>query len=521
MVAYLLRLRLDLLVGSLRGRPRAIVRTALGGTVLVLATALACVAVLSLVETPERVSATVIVLAGSALTLGTALGPIVIGIDDPLDPRRMGVFGLSPRVLPGALALAGLISMPVFALVALVVCAATVWQTQGASLGVSVVGALLAVVTTSLFARVSLALASLVFQGRRTRELSGVLLVGLLVVIVPTAIFIGSLDWRGVIPPELDDAAGILALTPLGAAWAFAPGFALGAASRWPVLLVALATIGLLWWAWTVLAARAVAASERVVPVRERAGLGWFIVLPGTPTGAVAARSLVYWLRDGRYLVNVIVAPVAAVLAPIPLVVGGVPLEYVALLPVPVLALFLGWMPHNDVAYDSTAVWMHVAGGVAGVADRLGRLAPITLIGLPMMAVAIPVCLAIAGEWSMLPVLIGIAACLFLTGLGLSSISSALTPYAVTRPGDSPFQQPQRSGSFGMGGQALVLIGQLAISSPVFVWGWEAMQGETATEQALWGGLVIGGAVFVVGVALGALAFDRRGDRIMEFAETA
>ncbi len=39
-------------------------------------------------------------------------------------------------------------------------------------------------------------------------------------------------------------------------------------------------------------------------------------------------------------------------------------------------------------------------------------------------------------------------------GLGLSSISSVLAPYAVSRPGDSPFQQPQRTDRRGRGAGA-------------------------------------------------------------------
>src|SRR3546814_2871047 len=127
------------------------------------------------------------------------------------------------------------------------------------------------------------------------------------------------------------------------------------------------------------------------------------------------------------------------------------------------MALFFGWMPHNDVAYDSTAVWMHLASGVRGVADRVGRLVPIILIGVPVLAVAVSVATAIHGRWAVLPALVGVCASLFLSGLGLSSIASAAAPYAVSHPGDSPFQQPQRTGAGGAISQALVLVGALVL----------------------------------------------------------
>ena len=154
-----------------------------------------------------------------------------------------------------------------------------------------------------------------------------------------------------------------------------------------------------------------------------------------------------YWFRDRRYIVNVLVIPVAAAITTVPLLIAGVPLEIVALVPVPFAALFLGWLPHNDVAYDSTALWMHVASGVRGWSDRIGRLVPVLLIGVPMLAVAVPIAISVYGRWALLPALAGVCISLFLCGLGLSSIASVVAPYAVSRPGESPFQQPPRTGA--------------------------------------------------------------------------
>jgi ABC-2 type transport system permease protein len=198
-----------------------------------------------------------------------------------------------------------------------------------------------------------------------------------------------------------------------------------------------------------------------------------------------------------------------------------VPPELVALVPVPFAALFLGWLPHDDLAYDSTAVWMHIASGVRGVSDRVGRLVPVLLVGVPLLAVAIPVATTLHGRWAVLPALTGVCAALFLSGLGLSSISSVVAPYAVSRPGESPFQQPQRTSSVGAVAQGAVMLGALVLSAPVLWCGWLALQGDTdAAEMALWGGLAIGLGVLLVGITIGAIAFERRGGRLMEFAES-
>ena len=247
--------------------------------------------------------------------------------------------------------------------------------------------------------------------------------------------------------------------------------------------------------------------------------MGWFSVFPRTQAGAVAARSMIYWFRDRRYVANLVVVPIAAVAASLPLLIAGVPLGIVLLLPVPIMALFFGWIPHNDIAYDSTAVWMHVVSGVRGIADRVGRLVPIIVVAVPVLAIAIPISIAFYGRWAFAPALVGVSANLFLAGLGLSSISSVVAPYAVSRPGDSPFQQPQRAGS-GVGAQSLVLLGMIAVSTPTILLAVKALTDDiTKANSALWVGIGIGVFVLGVGIVIGALIFDRRGMQIMEFAE--
>lgn len=522
MAAHLLRLRLALLLGALRGDRRHVARVILGLLVLVAAVAAGCWALLSLADARIGVVLAVTVLGGAAVTLGFVVAPVVASVSDPLDPRRFAILGLPSTPLAGILVIAGLLSVPIFALTALVVSAGSAWLEQGAPAAAVVLGALLSVLTCALLARVSMALTSLFLRERRSRELSGLFVLTLLVVVVPVGVFLASLEWRGTVPAQLAQAVDALAVTPLGAAWAYPGLVATGAESAPLALVVALLTVLGLGAAWFWLVRVLLTTAERPASVRERGGLGWFAVAPGTPGGAVSARSLLYWLGDRRYIVNLLVVPVAAGLTVVPLLVAGVPPEIVALVPVPLAALFLGWLPHNDLAYDSTAVWMHIASGIRGVSDRVGRLVPVLLIGIPVLAIAVPVAVSLHGRWSALPAMTGLCAALFLTGLGLSSISSATWPYAVTRPGDSPFQQPQRTGAGGALAQAFVMLGALALSAPVAWWGWQSLGGdEDAATLALWGGLAIGGATALIGIAVGSAVFERRGGRLMEFAESS
>ena len=520
MAAHVLRLRIALLFGALRGDAGHVVRVVGALVLLLAATVAACWGLLTLRDAATEEVLAVTVLGGSAVTLGFALAPLFGAVDDPLDPRRFALFGLPRGGLAAILAVAGLISVPIMVLVAVAVCAAIVWADHGVPVAVGIVSVVLGVLTCALLARLCMALASLYLRERRSRELSGVFVLVVLVVVVPVGVFLASLEWQGAVPPQLLEAVDALALTPLGAAWALPGAVAVGG-DAWLPALVAVATVVVLalLWAWAV--RRLLTTTERPTTGRTRGGLGWFGVAPGTPGGAVAARSLVYWFGDRRYVVNGLVIPFAAVITVVPLLIAGVPPELVALVPVPFAALFLGWLPHDDLAYDSTAVWMHIASGVRGVSDRVGRLVPVLLVGVPLLAVAIPVATTLHGRWAILPALTGVCAALFLSGLGLSSISSVVAPYAVSRPGESPFQQPQRTSSVGALAQGAVMLGALLVSTPVLWCGWLALQGDTdAADTALWGGLAIGLGVLVVGIAIGAIVFERRGGRLMEFAES-
>ncbi|WP_214468257.1 hypothetical protein [Microbacterium flavescens] len=521
MAAHVLRLRLALLVGTLRGGRAHAARVVFGVLLLVGATAAACWALLTLRDGDADVALAVIVLGGSGVTLGFGLAPLIGAVEDPLDPRRFALLAVHRGRLALVLAAVGLVSVPVLALLAIAICAAIVWIEHGVAWPAAAASVVLGVLTCALLARVCMALAALHLRERRSRELSGLFLLVIVVVVVPVGVFLASLEWRGDVPTQLTEAVHALALTPIGAAWAFPGLVGSGLDGAWLSLLIAAATLAVLGllWAWVV--KRLLTTTERPVTSRERAGLGWFAVAPGTPGGAVAARSLLYWFRDRRYIVNMLVIPVAAAATVVPLVVAGVPLELAILVPVPFAALLLGWLPHNDVAYDSTAVWMHIASGMRGISDRLGRLVPVLLVGIPLLAVAIPVVIAIHDRWALLPAMVGVCAALFFAGLGLSSVSSVVAPYAVSRPGESPFQQPQRTGSSGAVSQSLVMLGAVVASLPALWCGWIALTDDIdAATPALWAGLAAGLGVLIIGVTAGSMVFSRRGGRLMEFAES-
>src|SRR5690606_1208668 len=130
--------------------------------------------------------------------------------------------------------------------------------------------------------------------------------------------------------------------------------------------------------------------------VRTR-GLGAFARMPGTATGAIAARALTYWVRDPRYAAAVVMVPLLPVLA---WFVGGDRGGGVMLAVGPVTAYLLGWALSADVAYDSTAFWTHVAAPVRGLQDRRGRVLAALVVGIPVSLALTLVSIVITGRWA-------------------------------------------------------------------------------------------------------------------------
>jgi ABC-2 type transport system permease protein len=258
---------------------------------------------------------------------------------------------------------------------------------------------------------------------------------------------------------------------------------------------------------------------ERAEVVKTYGGMGWFDVLPARPATVIAARSISYWGRESRYLVSIVIIPVVPLIMILPFLVIGVPMQTLALLPLPVMAIFLGWSLHNDLAFDSTAIWLHVVSGVRGYADRIGRTFPVLLIGITLVILGSMISIMFYGDWAALPSMLGVSSALFLGGVGLSSYLSARLPYPAALPGDSPFQQPQSSGTLGGLSQSVGLAGSLLVAAPALYFAWLGIAVDPAWHLAsLIAGLGTGVIAVVVGVWSGGRVFDRRGPEIMEFA---
>lgn len=521
MVAQFLGLKLRLMVNAFRRSPWQVFGLVLGVVYGGFITVLAVAALIAARLVPDVGAVRdVLVVLGAIVVVGFLLLPLMFGVDDSLDPRKFALFGIPNRVLSTGLLLAGLIGIPSFVLIVCSAATVVTWSRDPGTTLVAVICAVLVVLTCVLASRVSTALASFLLATRRSREAGGVIAALLLVLLAPAILLLVTVDWGRDGLASLHATASWLAWTPLGAVWG-APGAA--AAGDWGTallqLLVAVATAGALWLVWDVLVRTVLVSPPRQSRVKSYHGTGWFGRLHGGPTAAIAARSMTYWGRDPRYWVSLVMIPVIPVFVLVALLLAGLPAHYVSLVPLPLVCLFLGWSIHNDIAFDGTAIWLHVVSGTKGIADRVGRLFPPVLVGIPVIAIGSIATVIAYGDWALLPAVAALSGAILVIGLGLSSISSVLFPYPATKPGDSAFTQPQTSGASAALVQSLSFFAILILASPVIVF---LVLG--LTVNPFWLGIapivavVIGFVSLFAGLWAGARLFDRRGPELMAFA---
>ncbi|WP_182046481.1 ABC transporter permease [Curtobacterium sp. ME26] len=521
MVAQLLRLRVDLLAGEVRGGARRSVLVVLGSLLGLLAAVFVAGELLALRAAPVEVARSIAVPVGTFVSVAFTLVPLVVGRSDQFDPRRFAVFGIDRRRLVVGLAVAGLVGVPVLAVAIVAVGQVGAWSRSGGTAVLATLAALLAVATCALLVRVGCAVGAVFVGPQRSRDAGWLAALVIVVLGLPVVSLLLRSDWLDPASSELRRVADVAGWTPWGAAWAVPADVASGRVGEGVLkLLVALVVVALLAWAWWALVGRALEAVDGRASTRRYRGLGWFDALGSSPLGAVAARALTYWARDPRYRMSYLVILFVPIVV-LPLGVAGVPWHWTALVPLPIMALIAGFLPHNDVSYDNTAVWLHVASGAPGWSDRLGRLVPVLVVGLPLVVAGAAVSARLFGDQTAFPVLTGIAVCALLAGLGLSSIVSVALPYPTVRPGDHPFQQPQAAGTTAMVAQTTMVVGILLSLVPaVWLAVLTAVEGpEPWALATLVVGCAVGLLVLAVGVAVGGRLFDRHGPDLLAAAQ--
>ncbi|NWL25865.1 transporter [Paenarthrobacter ureafaciens] len=515
MVAHLLRLKWRLLLNGFRRSPLQLIGMGLGLLYALGMLSLLIGGLIALRWADAGIAHTVVVLGGAAAILGWGIIPLVASAADmTLDPARFSSYAIPPRQLLAGLALAGFIGIPGLATLLAALGTVGTWSRSFPAAVGALIGALLGALTCIVLSKVVTTATAGLASSRRFKDVSSIIVFIPLVLLGP--IMMGIVEGIRGSGDYLQALARSVSWTPLGAAWSLGGDLEAGNfAAAGLKAVVALSTLALLLWCWHVLLQRALVTPPYSGGSAKKGGkLGLFGVLPGTPAGAVAARALVYWLKDPRYAGSLVVIP----LLPVIFFFSGSQTGSYGMLMIlgPLTAFMMAWSISADVSYDNTAFALHLASGVRGVNDRLGRALACLVISLPVVLVFTIGPIAVTGDWIWLPNLLGLAVGTLFSGLGLSSVISARYNVAVPLPGDSPFKKPPGNvaQTLAVQGVGMLVLTVLLLPELALV----LVQVIAGGPEAGWVNLAIGPllgiALFITGVRLGGRWLDVRGPEL-------
>jgi len=512
MVATLLKLRFRVLGNQLARSPWQLVGFLFGALWGVGVLGLAVLGLVFLGFQGVEFATPFLIGAGSALVLGWILGPIIaFGIDTTLDPAKLVVFPMTTGRMMWAMVLAGVTGVP--GIIASVAALATfaVWLHSPAAAIVAVFSIPLGVLLCVVASRTVASLSSGFSSGRRFQEAAGIIV--FIPIILAGPILGGAVALLATAGDGLFVFLRVLSWTPLGAPWA-APADA--ASGDWlPAIakvLIAAATIAVLvlLWRWSLVTS--LENPKQVSSSGVKAGkIGWFGRFPATPAGAITARALTFWLRDPRYLRQLIIVPLMPVI--LLLYSRGGNADLVFTFTAPVIALVLGIAIYTDISYDGTAYGSQLATRATGRDDRIGRVTAAALVGLPLTVLAAVLAAAFTNGWQHLPAALGVSLGLLLTCYGVCAVSSAQFVIPVAAPGDSPFKRvPGTTFTMGLAFMGIWLVG-IGLSLPEIVLGAIAIFGGSILFGwiSLAVGVVLGVVFLLVGIHVGGRMLDRNG----------
>lgn len=516
MVAHLVRLKLTLLRNIFRRSRAQAIGAILGILYFGFLVVAACVGVAALRMTPAP-ARLYLPLGGALMVLGWGLLPLLaFGSDPTLDPRRFATFAVPERQLALGLVLAGLVGLPGIATTVVVAGTLVTWSVSVLAALVALVSAAAGLLTCVTLSRWVSARASRAMTSRRGRDITGIVGLLLLIGLGPLFALAGGATER--IADLLPTVALVAGWTPFGWIWAAPGDIVLGHVGTGLLRLVlGGAVLTVLGWLWLRAVRRQVeepTAPEASGQAERHPGLGAFGRFPDTEVGAVAARVATYWRRDPRYQIGLVMTPVLPLLLLVPRLALDLP--WTVLLMGPLVAYLLGWGEHNQVAYESTAFWVHVAAATRGRADRLGRLVPSLLLAAVLVPVYSVLGVWLSGRLDLLPAVLGVSVALLGAGCGVSSVMSVLLPYPVAEPGDSPFTTPPGGAGLQLAAQTVSTLGIAVLTAPSLVLAWLTWLGH---DWARWptalSGILLGPAVLALGVRVGGRIYDRRAPEIL------
>lgn len=517
MVAALVRLRLLVLRNTLRRQTAQLVAVVIGAIYGLFVLVAVVIGLFLLDLAPVSVVRTVVVLVGAIVVLGWTILPLVAtGIDETLEPSRLAVYPIPLGQLMTGMFLGGVLGVPGIVTTIAALATAGSWLHAPGIAVVALVSGVVGTATCVVASRAAAAVGTGLSSGRRFREARGILV--LIPLLLAGPIVLGLTDLIAHLHASFGTAAEVVSWTPVGAVWAIPSSVALGdtagAIARVGIALATLALLVLL-WRWGLARALVTSAASSGPRTHTAGRTGFFRLVPGTAAGAVAARSLTYWLRDPRYQRQLVLVPLLPVLLGF---YGSLThTSFYVLALGPAAGFFLALAIASDLSYDGSAFTLHLAEGVRGRDDRAGRAGALLVFGLPVVVLFTIGSTVFTGSFAATPQILGLALGLLGSAVGVASVASAVIVLPVPAPGDSPFRS--RSGANLTGSLQMLAVWAVVAVLCIPEIGLLVAAGLTGSAVLGWVTLVVGvvlGAVFLmVGVRLGGRLLDRRAPELL------
>ena len=525
MVAALIRMRLALQVNEMRRSTMLLVGTiinyvfSLGGIVgaIILGVVVGFLPNLD----PGALAAGQLLATAFVFILWAVTPVFLTGVDMTMDPARFAMYPVPARKLVASIAASTVVSPPVLMTLAFFIGTALLWLQWPAVMILLLLLAPAMTFTAVGTGYATASWASTLLGRRRGRDMAAI--IGM-VLLMSFGVIINSVGYSvAVLWDEFPRILQIAGWTPFGFAATAAENAAGG---QWGMALLK-ALLVIVWaaaiffiWVAGVRNAMANVTSREISTAKKAKGLGPFNLYPSTPTGAVAARSLVYWLKDPRYSSSLLIIPLFPVIMYVSMMTAEDFMPVHLLIPgvVGFIGMLMGIALMNEIAADNTAVSLHIISGVSGRADRAGRIIALLTFAIPGIVLMAVVMALLTDGWDLLPVAIGVGIGGLLGVSGVASVLSAWIVYPMAKPGESPFASQKGGFLKGMTVSLISMVSAAIIMTGPAILGF--MYFDTGnmiySYLSMLVGLLIGAVLLLLGIHFGGKLFDKRAPELYQ-----